>query len=237
MTVTGGATATLSVAVATDAGTDAGSGVDTGSLVVERQEADLDNGDGTCDAFGSWTTVTLTAGADTGVVSGKCYRYRVRSSDLVGNEATSAASATVQVDTAAPGVTLDDPGANLAGTVTLSATATDAASGIASVVFQRSPADAGTWTTITGSWDTTGVADGLYDLRAIATDAAGNTTTSADRRGPARRQRQPRHDDRLGARPIPTTTRRPPSSSARPSPARPSSAASTAAPGARARRR
>ena len=179
MTVTGGATATLSVAVATDAGTDAGSGVDTGSLVVERQEADLDNGDGTCDAFGSWTTVTLTAGADTGVVSGKCYRYRVRSSDLVGNEATSAASATVQVDTAAPGVTLDDPGANLAGAVTLSATAMDAASGIASVVFQRSPADAGTWTTITGSWDTTGVAEGLYDLRAIATDAAGNATTSA----------------------------------------------------------
>ncbi len=178
-TVTGGATATLSVAVATTGGTDAGSGVDAGSLVVERQEADLDNGDGTCDAFGSWTTVTLTAGADTGVVSGKCFRYRVRSSDLVGNEATSAASVTVQVDTAAPSVTLNDPGANLAGTVTLSATATDAASGIASVVFQRSPADAGTWTTITGSWDTTSVADGLYDLRAIATDAAGNATTSA----------------------------------------------------------
>ncbi|HEU4840416.1 MAG TPA: chitobiase/beta-hexosaminidase C-terminal domain-containing protein, partial [Ilumatobacteraceae bacterium] len=178
-TVAGGATSSLSVAVATNGGTDAGSGVDAGSLVVERQEADLDNGDGTCDAFGGWTTVTLTAGADTGVVSGKCYRYRVRSSDRVGNEATSPASATVQVDTAAPGVTLNDPGANLAGTVTLSAAATDAASGIASVVFQRSPADAGTWTTISGSWDTTTVADGLYDLRAIATDAAGNATTSA----------------------------------------------------------
>ena len=44
-----------------------------------------------------------------------------------------------------------------------------------------------TWTTIStdtsapyaASFDTTAVADGLYDLRAIATDAAGNQTTSA----------------------------------------------------------
>ena len=55
-----------------------------------------------------------------------------------------------------------------------------------SVTFQRSPAGAGTWTTIcaptaapyTCSWNTAGVADGLYDLRAIALDASGYSRTS-----------------------------------------------------------
>jgi hypothetical protein len=54
------------------------------------------------------------------------------------------------------------------------------------VRFQRSPAGASTWTTIStdssapfaASFDTTSVSDGLYDLRALATDAAGNQTLS-----------------------------------------------------------
>ena len=53
------------------------------------------------------------------------------------------------------------------------------------VTFERSPAGAGTWTTIavdstppfTASLDTTLLTDGLYDLRAIATDGA-NVVTS-----------------------------------------------------------
>jgi hypothetical protein len=57
---------------------------------------------------------------------------------------------------------------------------------VASASFQRSPALTDTWTTIAGdtsspysaSWNTTGVADGLYDLRVVTTDGAGNTFTS-----------------------------------------------------------
>jgi len=40
----------------------------------------------------------------------------------------------------------------------------DATTGVASVDFQRSPAGASSWTSIPSSWDTTSVADGLYDL-------------------------------------------------------------------------
>ena len=55
-----------------------------------------------------------------------------------------------------------------------------------SVTFQRSPAGAGTWTTICAptaapyncSWNTAGVSDGLYDLRATALDASGYSRTS-----------------------------------------------------------
>lgn len=81
--------------------------------------------------------------------------------------------------------TLADPGTPIAGTRSLSATATSNY-GIASVAFQRSPAGAGTWTAIctatsspyTCSWATSGVTDGSYDLRAVATDTRGYTATS-----------------------------------------------------------
>jgi chitinase len=83
-------------------------------------------------------------------------------------------------------ITLDDPGTPLRGTVSLTSTSSSER-GIASVRYQTSPAGAGTWTdACTGStapfscnFDTTGVADGLRDVRAIATDTAGYQRTSA----------------------------------------------------------
>src|SRR5205085_724786 len=59
---------------------------------------------GSCAPFpAAWSPVTLSGGSDTTVQSGKCYRYRLRISDRVGNEGTQAGtSATVKVDTSAP---------------------------------------------------------------------------------------------------------------------------------------
>ena len=95
---------------------------------------------------------------------------------------------TIVEDTSGPTTTLSDPGANLRGTIGLTATATDPDAGVVSVAFQRSPAGAGTWATISvdytpgdgfsSSFDTTLETEGLYDLRALATDAIGNTSTS-----------------------------------------------------------
>jgi hypothetical protein len=70
--------------------------------------------------------------------------------------------------------------------VTLSATGADGGSGLASLAIQRAPAGGSTWTTIcttatspsSCSWVTTAVADGGYDLHALATDLAGNTTAT-----------------------------------------------------------
>src|SRR5262249_47134761 len=113
----------------------------------------------------------------------------VVTTDNAGGSTTSATVANVRVDNTAPtgSVTAPPAAANVRATVTVSSNSTDAGSGVASAVFQRSPAGAGTWTTIgtaTGSpyqvsWDTTAVADGLYDLRVVTTDNAGLSTTSA----------------------------------------------------------
>src|SRR4029079_11387247 len=70
-------------------------------------------------------------------------------------------------------------GANINGSTVLASNSADGGSGVATVVFQRSPAGAGTWTTQASPWATTGVTDGLYDLRVVTTDNAGNSHTSA----------------------------------------------------------
>jgi hypothetical protein len=112
------------------------------------------------------------------------HTFRVRATDVLGNVG-SPASTSWTVDTAVPTSTLGDPGTNLSGTVSLTASASDS-TGVQSVRFERSPAGAATWTTI----DTDTVApyavdvvtkaldDGFYDLRAVAVDAAGNIAAS-----------------------------------------------------------
>ena len=103
--------------------------------------------------------------------------------------ATSTAPVTVTAanDWTPPTVAMTDPGSPLSGTVTVAATAADARSSVASVTLQRAPNGSSTWTTIctatvapySCSWVTTAVADGTYQLRAIATDTAGYSATAA----------------------------------------------------------
>ena len=104
-----------------------------------------------------------------------------------GTTHTSAVVADVLVDNLAPVLSMTDPGTPLSGTRTFAATATDAHSGIAQVVLQYAATGTTTWKnlcTLTAEpyscrYDTTTIPDGSYGFRAVATDVAGNTTTSA----------------------------------------------------------
>src|SRR5207244_88288 len=95
-----------------------------------------------------------------------------------GNLTTSVLSGR-RVDNTAPSVSMSNPGANIRGIVALIADANDSGSGVGNIVFQYSNAGQNQWTTISALWDTTTLADGIYDLRAIATDNAGNSRASA----------------------------------------------------------
>lgn len=95
------------------------------------------------------------------------------------------ASVSAASDWTAPAVSVTAPETSF-GTVTVTATASDARSGLASVRVEYAATGAPTWTTLCTkvtspaacSWDTTLLSDGGYQLRAVATDVAGNVGTS-----------------------------------------------------------
>jgi len=162
-------------ATATDVG---GSGVS--SVTIQRSPA----------GAGTWTDVCSDSSSpyscsfDTTSVGDALYDFRAVGTDVAGNSANST-SINRRIDNVVPTTSLTDPSSPLRGTVTLDATASDGG-GILNVKIQRSPAGAGTWTDIctdatspySCSFDTTGVGDGLYDLRALATDNASRSASS-----------------------------------------------------------
>ena len=159
------------------------------------------------------------------------YDFRAIATDGVAKVTTSTAVAARRIDNAAPTAVTLGPVARRCRTRTLTATATDAGSGIASVRFQYAVRRLGHLvgrlhrhdgpTPYTCAFNTTVPADGLYDMRALATDNAGNTTASAvqtnrriDNAGPvvaitspARRPRPRRRLPRRAPRPTPSASR------------------------------
>ena len=124
---------------------------------------------------------------DSSSLSNGSHAISAVATDSDGNSTTSAA-VSVKVDnttkdTTAPTVTLTSPagGAKVSGTVAVTATASDNVS-VARVQFQLDNANVGAADAASPyvfSWDSTKTANGAHTLRAIATDSAGNSTTSA----------------------------------------------------------
>ncbi|MEA2466574.1 MAG: hypothetical protein QOJ57_700, partial [Thermoleophilaceae bacterium] len=107
ITYTNGIVNSLAVPITTTEGADAQSGIDATSGIVERDQATYNSATDACGAFpGTFgTTVSLTGGFDTGVSSGRCFKYRYTISDNVGNEATFTSTRVAKVDTSGPRVT------------------------------------------------------------------------------------------------------------------------------------
>ncbi|MDQ5822066.1 MAG: hypothetical protein M3540_11555, partial [Actinomycetota bacterium] len=152
---------TASVSLTPTDGADGGSGVDTATRVFERDTVNL-AGD-SCPAFtDAWAAVTLTAGADTTVANAKCYRYRYKVSDRVGNQTAgySPISGTAKVDLTQPAdptfafsalTSADSNGTDTVwyrpmaanGSFTITATSNDTETTVSSYTF---PAAASSWT-------------------------------------------------------------------------------------------
>src|SRR5262249_40668169 len=142
---------------------------------------------------GTWTTIgTDTTGPapyttpwDTTAVADGHYDLRIVITDNAHNVTTSDLPDKV-VDNTSPNVaTVGAPteGQIVTGTVSISASAADATSPIASVEFSVRGTSVGTDTTAPFSfnWDTTGGPDGAATIQIVVTDMAGNSTTSAVR--------------------------------------------------------
>ncbi len=92
-----------SVSVSFTPGTDAGSGVNTGSGLLQRAGASLSGG--VCGSFGAFATIATnpaTPYIDTTGITGNCYEYRYLISDAVGNQATYTSAGIVKLDTQPP---------------------------------------------------------------------------------------------------------------------------------------
>ena len=114
----------------------------------------------------------------------------------------------IVVDQTAPTAILASPAANVRGTITVHATGVaDATSGVNSVTFERTPDGSSSWALVgngvaqgggadDASFDTTSVADGLYDYRVTVTISPATSTQKIV--GPVRVE--PRPADRLDRR-------------------------------------
>ena len=132
------------------------------------------------------TVAPYTVNWDSTAVANGAYQITAVARDAAGNSSTSTV-VNVTVDNAVPdtqapvvSVTAPAEGATVSGAVTLSATASDNV-GVVGVQFRVNGANVGVEDTVapyTVNWDSTAVANGAYQITAVARDAAGNSTTS-----------------------------------------------------------
>src|SRR5437867_5701153 len=145
---------------------------------------------GTSTAYGSVTAlnaslVTAHSQALSGLSASTLYHYRVKSRDAVANLAVSGDvtfTTAAPPDTTPPTVSVTAPaaGSTVAGTMTVSASATDNV-GVVGVQFKLDGVNLGVEVTSAPyavSWTTTAASNGQHTLTAVARDAAGNTATS-----------------------------------------------------------
>ena len=140
----------------------------------------------------AWTTICTPAQApfscrfNTTTLTRGAYSFRAVATDYAGNVTTSAIVANRMVDNTISSVSLEDPGAYLAGTSALSVNANSTA-GVTSVTVQYAPNGTTGWAAVCTltqapyacAWNTTTLADGLYDLRAVLIDGTGKQTISS----------------------------------------------------------
>src|SRR5260370_18345257 len=117
--------------------------------------------------------------------AGKLYHFRVRSTDASNSNATSpdmTLTTTAGGDTTPPTVSITAPtnGATVSGSISITANASDNV-GVASVQFQLDGANLGVLDTASPysvSWNISTASNGSHQLKAIAMDATGDSTTS-----------------------------------------------------------
>src|SRR5205807_9599701 len=129
-----------------------------------------------------YTTYPYSVANDKTAFTYCIYNLRVLTTIHSGNTIPSSLLTNVRVDNTNPtgSITAPAASANVGGNaVTVSSNSADGGSGVANAQFQRRPSGRRNWRNLVAAdtaspysdaWDTTAVADGLYDLRVVTTD-------------------------------------------------------------------
>ena len=157
----------------TGTATDTG-GSDVASLAFQYS----DDGGTTWKPISTDTTSPYSASFDTtgAATPDGVYDLRTVATDGAGNSSPSPVSAR-RIDNTPPSASISSPAANVRGVVSLSATVSDSGSGISTTAYQFSNDGGATWTSTPASWNTALTSDGIYAVRVVATDNAGNQAT------------------------------------------------------------
>lgn len=164
----------------------AANAADAGAGISQVTIQHLRSGTSTWQTLCTVSTAPYACRTATTALADGSYGFRAIATDVAGNTATSTTVANRMIDNTVSSVSVDDPGAFLSGTVTVTAPANSTA-GVASVRIQRATTGTTAWTDLctdttapySCAWDTRTVTDGSYDLRAILVDGRSVTTTSA----------------------------------------------------------
>ncbi|MDQ2969246.1 MAG: Ig-like domain-containing protein, partial [Actinomycetota bacterium] len=163
----------------TGSAADSGSGIDH----VDFQRAPTGGGAWTTIATDSTPLDGFQVSLDTTTVSDGHYDFQTVAYDVAGNQAAATPVTDRLVDNTVPTATINNPGPYLRGAVNLTSSTSDPggsnASGVVTVAYEYSTNGGGTWQSTGASFNSTAVPDGNVDLHVVATDAAGNTKTSA----------------------------------------------------------
>jgi hypothetical protein len=158
----------------TASATDAGSGVKSVQFLIDGLPL------GT-----AITSSPYTMSWDTGAATNGSHVLKATATDNAANTATSA-GVTVTVsnntDSTPPSVSITAPSGTISGVVSVTATATDAGSGVAGVQFKVDGVNIGaedTTAPYSTSWDTSGATNSTHTITAVARDVAGNVATSS----------------------------------------------------------
>jgi parallel beta-helix repeat protein len=132
---------------------------------------------------GSLTGISASGNCFSNNSAGTIYDNRSQLSPVPSSGSCSPAATSPTTDGTAPSVAISSPGngATVSGTIAVTAGASDNV-GVAGVQFQLNGAAFGpklTAAPYSVQWDTRTVGNGSYQWTAVATDAAGNSTTSA----------------------------------------------------------
>ena len=162
-----------------------GSAADGGSGIDHVDFQSSPAGANTWSTVASDTTSPYSVPFDTTSVADGHYGLRTVAVDVAGNQASSTPVTNRLVDNTSPNATMNDPstaGGYVRGTITLTSSTSDPngsnGSGIASVAYEYSTDGGSTWDAASSTLNTTTLPDGSLKLPVIATDNAGNVTTS-----------------------------------------------------------
>ncbi|WP_232686424.1 surface glycoprotein [Halobacterium zhouii] len=157
-----------------------GSSVDVSSWFSVNKDGGTATYEYSADGGDSWSSISDATAWDSNNADDGSVKVRVTVDDGEGNTKTATATVTVDNNQGSASKSSSFPSSDVTGSSVDVTTWFDTSADGGSVTYEYTTAGGSSWTEITsGSWDTTTLSDGDYDVRVTVTDGEGNKNTAS----------------------------------------------------------